>query len=417
MSELKTIAATTEDPKRINYESDFTHVTTFVHNGQPTNVPDYDFNIEVFTSGSKKFTAKRVNGICSCCRVSGNKIETFVQEHGLPPGDVNVRLAMYRVNPEFKGSRQKVVSYAFQGSVLVAGNGDDDVTIIDSATLGYAIVDAYDMAVKAGYKGSCEDYMAALATVGRKQHVPSPYLHRKSISINSFPGERYSGRYIKFPVRQEPYDISKIRMFLQEAGGEFQYKRVTHPADNQFGYYTLTDTTLDTSTITDLSYIKLYLDRLPPYYEYIAWNAKGELVRSTWDMQDRHLYTPEVDPNGRLKLAEINLGSDVEPNMVTRLMPIGDSNIAFYVRKNVRGAINPPIGITGFKFIHKWKWVRVRRDVGCAPGRCNGGYKRSLFVKYRAESRSGAVGQWRYARVKYDKGGGDFRAYNVTSPF
>lgn len=151
---------------RKNYKSDFAlKLTPKEVSGQSvTELPEGDFSL-IFRSGGKSYTCSRKDGTYTNCVLNEDGTLTCVfDNHGLMPGVLSVECSFETANELYADGSQKEVSWVRPAGVeLVTGNGDEATSFDIDLVMPFAIVTAYQMAVKYGYEGTEEDFYKALA--------------------------------------------------------------------------------------------------------------------------------------------------------------------------------------------------------------------------------------------------------------
>lgn len=164
---------------KINYKSDFEFDYTLLdEHGQATTPPDFPWKL-VLSVGNP---LKPYVGQCGCangrnfvaeydgenyhnCVVQNDVIRVFVDNHGLPCGQLWATFITYTPNPDFPDGDRRVYTPQATDTFLVAEAGDDPTPAQIQYTANYVLYDAYYIAAQNGYEGTPEAYYAALVAL------------------------------------------------------------------------------------------------------------------------------------------------------------------------------------------------------------------------------------------------------------
>lgn len=111
---------------RINEKSDFPLAVRLVRDGQEQPWPQVDFNLKASVEGClKEFRASRVGDVFTHCRVDGDRLLVFFDNHGLKNGLVRVEVTFSYPDSDYitDGLRQETFS-ATSNIRLVKDSGD-----------------------------------------------------------------------------------------------------------------------------------------------------------------------------------------------------------------------------------------------------------------------------------------------------
>lgn len=111
---------------RINEKSDFPLAVSFVRDGQEQPWPQVDFVLKASVDGClKEFYASRVGEVFTHCRVDGDRLLVFFDNHGLKNGLVQVEVTFRYPDSNYSvdGFRQETLS-ATSNIRLVKDSGD-----------------------------------------------------------------------------------------------------------------------------------------------------------------------------------------------------------------------------------------------------------------------------------------------------
>ena len=111
---------------RINEKSDFPLAVRLVRDGQEQPWPQVDFGLKASVDGCfKEFRASRVGDVFTHCRVDGDRLLVFFDNHGLKNGLVRVEVTFSYPDSDYStdGLRQETFS-AISNIRLVKDSGD-----------------------------------------------------------------------------------------------------------------------------------------------------------------------------------------------------------------------------------------------------------------------------------------------------
>ena len=163
-----------------NYKSDFDAILHLYRcrkddNGEEVreevDFPPYDWVARFYTSSKANAYSSKANayivscigGKCTNCFNDGGKIHAVFDSHRMGPGILNVEFVAQLPNSIYPDGLQQEVRPQPLDIELVSGMGDCGCRIDMSVVLPYAVVDAYDVAVAAGFEGTAEEYYAGLS--------------------------------------------------------------------------------------------------------------------------------------------------------------------------------------------------------------------------------------------------------------
>ena len=111
---------------RINEKSDFPLAVRLMHDGQEQPWPQVDFSLKASVDGCfKEFRASRVGEVFTHCRLDGDRLLVFFDNHGLKNGFVRVEVTFSHPDSDYStdGLRQETFS-ATSNIRLVKDSGD-----------------------------------------------------------------------------------------------------------------------------------------------------------------------------------------------------------------------------------------------------------------------------------------------------
>ena len=165
--------------------------------------PDYDWTAKFWTiSPVNAYVASCIGGVCTNCFNDNGRIHVVFKNHGLFSGKLHVELKSALLNDIYPDGIQVEVTPSSLGVELVDGRGDCGTIADIEVMLPYIKGDpgadgkdgaqgpqgpqgppgdnglsAYEQAVRGGYEGCEEDFMAALAAVDEaRKHPPQVFI-------------------------------------------------------------------------------------------------------------------------------------------------------------------------------------------------------------------------------------------------
>ena len=125
MNEL-ILGSSTDRTVRINYRSDF---PLAVRLNNFSNFPDCNFELRATVDNEvKSYCVEKKDGICKNCKVQGDQLVVFFNNHGLSAGRLKIEMILYVPDPNYAdGFRQEYYS-TITNILLVEGNSE----LIDS---------------------------------------------------------------------------------------------------------------------------------------------------------------------------------------------------------------------------------------------------------------------------------------------
>lgn len=146
--------------KQINYKSDF-DFTFGLYNkaGELMPIPDIDFSGIVYTTSVENgYHFLRMGKKFMNCNIVDNKLHIICDNHKLDPGEVKLLLDFKIPNDLYLDYIKNIVEPYTLGIKLINGSGDCPTTTDEQLIAPYVYVSAYELAKKAGYQGSLEEY-------------------------------------------------------------------------------------------------------------------------------------------------------------------------------------------------------------------------------------------------------------------
>ena len=148
---------------KINYKEDFELVVELLAGDKPYKLGEEDFSIDFIVMASN-YTVGRTAGVCERCSVDGNKVRCFMDNHGLPPGELHAEVKVNTPDPNYADGSRLSVAIAEGVVLLVKDNTRFDGAVV-KANMSFALTDAYQLAKAHGYKGTIDEYYATFNDV------------------------------------------------------------------------------------------------------------------------------------------------------------------------------------------------------------------------------------------------------------
>ena len=116
------LGSSTDRTVRINYRSDF---PLAVRLNNFTNFPDCDFELRATVDNEvKSYCVEKKDGVCKNCKVQGDQLVIFFNNHGLSTGRLKIEMILYVPDPNYAdGFRQEYYS-TITNILLVEENSD-----------------------------------------------------------------------------------------------------------------------------------------------------------------------------------------------------------------------------------------------------------------------------------------------------
>lgn len=156
----------------VNYKSDFSFVIDLYDaDGNPVGFPPFDFRVTLATStrSAWQYAASSVSGLRTSCAESAGRLLIVCDSHQLAPGRLTAQFHAYADDQAFPDGQRLTVTPFDTGISLVTGPGEEHVVpcvrlrIPVRVQMPAPLLIAYDLAAKAGFQGTPEEYAAALA--------------------------------------------------------------------------------------------------------------------------------------------------------------------------------------------------------------------------------------------------------------
>nr|DAI13924.1 MAG TPA: GDSL-like Lipase/Acylhydrolase [Caudoviricetes sp.] len=148
---------------RKNYNEDFFVRLRLLTDGEGKPFPDGDFMVVFTSTGGGRYTCGRENGALTNCKVNPDGTATcFIQGGNLEVGTLKAEVRIMQDDPNFPSGKRRDVLFPDGVIELVTGASSfDDVQM--EVAMNYAVVSAYELAVKRGYQGTQEEFYATFS--------------------------------------------------------------------------------------------------------------------------------------------------------------------------------------------------------------------------------------------------------------
>lgn len=142
---------------RKNHKEDFYVRIQLIKDNEPVSFPDGDFTITFTSSGGGSYTCDRTNGVLNNCKIVNGLAVCFITGGTLKVGLVKAEVKLIQEDINFPDSKRRDVLFPCGVIEITEGPSSfDDVQL--EVALNYAIITAYEMAVKKGYSGTQEEF-------------------------------------------------------------------------------------------------------------------------------------------------------------------------------------------------------------------------------------------------------------------
>lgn len=148
---------------RKNYNEDFFVRLRLVTDGEGKPFPDGDFTVTFTSTGGGRYACGRKDEALTNCKVNPDGTATcFIQGGDLGVGTLKAEVRLMQDDPNFPNGKRRDVLFPDGVIELVTGASSfDDVQM--EVAMNYAVVSAYELAVKKGYQGTQEEFYATFS--------------------------------------------------------------------------------------------------------------------------------------------------------------------------------------------------------------------------------------------------------------
>lgn len=156
---------------RKNYNEDFFVRLRLLTDGEGKPFPDGDFMVVFTSTGGGRYTCGRENGVLSNCKVNTDGTAScFIQGGNLEVGTLKAEVRIMQDDPNYpNGKRRDVLSPDGVIELVPGASSFDDVQM--EVAMNYAVVSAYELAVKKGYQGTQEEFYATFSELTKTMNA------------------------------------------------------------------------------------------------------------------------------------------------------------------------------------------------------------------------------------------------------
>ena len=116
------LGSSTDRVVRINYRNDFPLAIRL--NNFP-KFPDYNFELRATVDNEvRSYCVEKKDGVCKNCRVQGDLLIIFFNNHGLSTGRLKIEMILYIPDPSYADEFRQEYYSAITDILLVEGNSD-----------------------------------------------------------------------------------------------------------------------------------------------------------------------------------------------------------------------------------------------------------------------------------------------------
>lgn len=143
---------------RKNYNEDFYVRLKLVADEMDMMFPAGDFTAIFTSTGGGRYTCGRENGVLTNCKVNADGTAScFIQGGHLEVGTLKAEVRIMQDDPNYPNGQRRDVLFPDGVIELITGASSfDDVQM--EVAMNYAVISAYEMAVKKGYQGTQEEF-------------------------------------------------------------------------------------------------------------------------------------------------------------------------------------------------------------------------------------------------------------------
>lgn len=156
---------------RKNYNEDFYVRLKLVANEMDMMFPAGDFTAIFTSTGGGRYTCGRENGVLTNCKVNADGTATcFIQGGNLEVGTLKAEVRIIQDDPNYPNGQRRDVLFPDGIIELITGASSfDDVQM--EVAMNYAVVSAYELAVKKGYSGTQEEFYATFSELTKTMNA------------------------------------------------------------------------------------------------------------------------------------------------------------------------------------------------------------------------------------------------------
>lgn len=156
---------------RKNYNEDFYVRLKLVANEMDMMFPAGDFTAIFTSTGGGRYTCGRENGVLTNCKVNADGTAScFIQGGHLEVGTLKAEVRIMQDDPNYPNGLRRDVLFPDGVIELITGASSfDDVQM--EVAMNYAVVSAYELAVKKGYSGTQEEFYATFSELTKTMNA------------------------------------------------------------------------------------------------------------------------------------------------------------------------------------------------------------------------------------------------------
>ena len=156
---------------RKNYNEDFFVRLRLVTDGEGKPFPDGDFTVIFTSTGGGRYTCGRENGVLTNCKVNADGTAScFIQGGHLEVGTLKAEVRIMQDDPNYPNGQRRDVLFPDGVIELITGASSfDDVQM--EVAMNYAVISAYEMAVKKGYQGTQEEFYETVSELTKTMNA------------------------------------------------------------------------------------------------------------------------------------------------------------------------------------------------------------------------------------------------------
>ena len=159
---------------KINYKSDFTFILVIRDcEGNDIGFPPMDFDAQIWTNSKiNAYYFGRRNGELINCKNEDDKIRVIVNDHQMRCGVLQVEVTLHLPDSEFPDQERRIVT-PDKLDITLVNLTDSTCNPSEVAEISFpmALVTSYDIAVKYGYEGTQEQFIADLTSIKNAESV------------------------------------------------------------------------------------------------------------------------------------------------------------------------------------------------------------------------------------------------------
>ena len=159
---------------KINYKSDFTFILVIRDcEGNDIGFPPMDFDAQIWTNSKiNAYYFGRRNGELINCKNEDGKIRVIVNDHQMRCGELQVEVTLHLPDSEFPDQERRIVT-PDKLDITLVNLTDSTCYPSEVAEISFpmALVTSYDIAVKYGYEGTQEQFIADLTSIKNAESV------------------------------------------------------------------------------------------------------------------------------------------------------------------------------------------------------------------------------------------------------